>query len=682
VRSRGGSALRAVVALSLVGSVAGCKRPPTALVLAVRTDLGAPTEIDTIEISASRGGADRFRRTYDLATALKLPGTLTFQNGDGESASEPTTYVVRAKKASEAAWKVTRTARLGFVDEHTKLLRLSVERACVTIACSGDSTCVAGKCVSPDVDASALPDFESNDAALAGAAGAGASGTAGGSGGSGVGGKAGSSGVGGAAGGGGKAGSGGVGGLGGSSGVGGAGGVGGIGGSGGVGGSGGIGGSGGVGGSSGASGQAGGAGKSGSGGAGAAGKGGASGGASGQGGTGGASGAAGAAGGSGMGGSGGGALGCVDMVAPALAHTCARKTDGTAWCWGTGADSEVVDDGSKPAVLLAPTKLPTFGTSVAQIVTGMNATCVRDASGQLSCWGRNSEGGLGLGSGNLGVVDVPTKVALPGSVDAVYTGETHACVRLVSGDVWCWGENLKGQLGDGTLGNQPMPVPLPSLGTDVAEMAIGDGHTCALKVDGSLLCWGDDGAGALGDGTTVDQKTPLAITSLGTGVAHVTAGNFHTCALMKTGSVMCWGDNGYGQVNPTASNQTCPSVAACLPTPTVLTELGTTVAQVSAGSSHTCARMADGSVFCWGATFDGQLSDGPMVGPLVQVAGPGSAVDVQAGQDSSCMRKTDGSVVCWGRSGEGQLGTGTSVGSQCGVGVCMPTPMVVALPCP
>ena len=175
----------------------------------------------------------------------------------------------------------------------------------------------------------------------------------------------------------------------------------------------------------------------------------------------------------------------------------------------------------------------------------MGHTCAITTGGGLKCWGYNYYGQLGDGTTNSS--STPVDVAgLSQGVTAIAAGEGHTCA-LVSGGVKCWGNNWYGQLGDGTITQRSIPVDVVGLGSSMDAIAAGGGHTCALGSGGGVKCWGDNGYGQLGDGTTTDSSTPVDVVGLSSGVTAIAAGGGHTCALVS-GGVKCWGDNGYGQL--------------------------------------------------------------------------------------------------------------------------------------
>ncbi len=133
-------------------------------------------------------------------------------------------------------------------------------------------------------------------------------------------------------------------------------------------------------------------------------------------------------------------------------------------------------------------------------------------------------------------------------ITALAAGGDHTCALTTGGGVQCWGNNGSGQLGDGTTTDRSAPVAVVGLESGVAAIAAGGGHTCALTTGGGVQCWGDNSFGQLGDGTTTDRSTPVAVVGLGSGVAAIAAGAWHTCALTTEGRVWCWGWNSFGQL--------------------------------------------------------------------------------------------------------------------------------------
>lgn len=287
-----------------------------------------------------------------------------------------------------------------------------------------------------------------------------------------------------------------------------------------------------------------------------------------------------------------------------------------------------------------------------RLVPGGYHTCAFRSNGSIWCWGGNNKGQLGLGNTTARSTPQPL-TTLASGVTALAAGELHTCALKTDGSVWCWGENEFGQLGDGTLTQRNAPTAVDALSSDVTALAAGYKFTCALKTDGSAWCWGLNSSGQLGDGTTVNRSVPTAVSGLSSGVTAMAGGWTHACALKADGSVWCWGVNAHGQVGDGTQTQRLIPVA--------VNGLGSGVASLSAGSEFNCVRKTDGSVWCWGRGDGGQLGNTPTNDSWVPLAVTGldSVAVVTVGYSHACVLKNDDSVWCWGNNQFGQLGDGT-----------------------
>jgi alpha-tubulin suppressor-like RCC1 family protein len=243
---------------------------------------------------------------------------------------------------------------------------------------------------------------------------------------------------------------------------------------------------------------------------------------------------------------------------------------------------------------------------VVALSAGQYHTCALTAAGGVTCWGKNENGQLGDGqSCGIFVCTTPTDVVgLTDGVAAVASGGHHTCALTTSGGVKCWGWNRTGEVGDGTTTQRNTPVDVTELTSDVAAIAVGGRHTCALTTAGDVKCWGFNLYGEVGDGSTMDRSVPVDVVGLtGTPVA-LDAGFFHTCAQTATGGVQCWGRNVEGQVG---DGQVCGSACAA---PVNVSGLNGGVSAITTGFYHTCALTTAGAVRCWGRNFEGQIGDG------------------------------------------------------------------------
>ena len=326
-------------------------------------------------------------------------------------------------------------------------------------------------------------------------------------------------------------------------------------------------------------------------------------------------------------------------------HTCALLSDGALKCWGHNQNGQLGDgtfyDSPQPVSVWWPSQRPSDA--------GGNHTCGLSSSGGVKCWGANHYGQLGDGTttDRRNPVDV---TGLIGDVVGVSAGFLHSCAVLSSGDVKCWGDNSTGQLGDGTTTNRTDPVIVDGLAGSAVAVSAGQDHTCALLSTGGVECWGANGDGQLGDGTTIEclsfpfpcSPKPKAVIGLSSGVVAVSAGYGYSCALLVSGSVKCWGNNNG--------------------TPIAVGGLSSGVIAVSVGGGHACAILSNGGVKCWGNNGFGQLGDGTTTNRSspVQVGNLTSGVvSVTAGEYHTCALMDSDNVKCWGWNDYGQLGDGT-----------------------
>ncbi len=244
---------------------------------------------------------------------------------------------------------------------------------------------------------------------------------------------------------------------------------------------------------------------------------------------------------------------------------------------------------------------------------------------------------------------------------AVSAGVERACGVSSSGDGYCWGNNQAGALGDGSIVPRPTPTRI-ARGIEFTRVSAGSDHTCGRAVNGSAYCWGTGSLGQLGNGDTADQTVPTRV-ALAFPVLSVAVGGAHTCADSVGGTLYCWGDNAAGQLGDgsTTARNTPSKVLG-----------GKLFATFSTGTTHTCAVTASGEMSCWGGNASGQLGDGTTTDRLVPAAITGTFVAVAAGFDHTCALDAGGSAFCWGANGAGQLGDGTTILRLTPVAVVMP----------
>lgn len=251
------------------------------------------------------------------------------------------------------------------------------------------------------------------------------------------------------------------------------------------------------------------------------------------------------------------------------------------------------------------------------------------------------------------------------TVSKVSAGMNHTCAIMEGGVLKCWGDNFYGQLGDGTTIDKPYPVDVINLGSPVVAVSAGNYHTCAVLATGALKCWGINYFGQLGDGTTEMRPTPVAVSGLGSGVVAVSAGGAHTCARLITNALKCWGRNSDGQLGNGTVNTNANSF------PLDVSGMTTNTAAVSIGENHTCALTTGGGVKCWGDNSSGQLGDNSTTdrsSPVDVYNLSSGTTGIDSGRLHTCAL-VNGGVKCWGNNAYGQLGNGTLVNEKIPVDV-------------
>lgn len=338
-------------------------------------------------------------------------------------------------------------------------------------------------------------------------------------------------------------------------------------------------------------------------------------------------------------------------------HVCGLATDHSIWCWG-GGDSCELGDGlchSEGKPVMVGTR-----TDWQVLMTGHDDTCAIPTDGSLWCWGFNGRGQLG--DGTTTNIQVPTQigtatdwVTVDGSLGGKhYDTDSHTCGIRADASLWCWGDNREGQVGDGTTEPRHTPTQIGA-SQSWAQVSAGNAKTCAIRSDGTLWCWG---RGYLGNGDLEQYLVPTQIGKRDVW-ASVSAGDDGICAITDTAHLWCWGGNVYGDVGIGQTD--------VVPTPARVGH-GKTWSAVHAGSYTVCGvKAAAGSGFCWGLGTSGQLGspNDDVLRPTRIQGGPSSwQPSIVTTYQTGCGLGTDQTLWCWGSGRFGQLANGQKHGTS------------------
>lgn len=347
-------------------------------------------------------------------------------------------------------------------------------------------------------------------------------------------------------------------------------------------------------------------------------------------------------------------------------HTC-DLINGQISCWGSNRSGQV-GLASTDEEYLFKTEPVDLGETAVDIALGGAHTCAVGESGKVFCWGDNEHGQLGYET-TRGFSRTPEVVDLQEAV-AIAAGEDHTCAVLTNGGVRCWGSNYNGELGNGQLDEEHITFVERTISReivaglrDVVQVEAGDDTTCAVTIGGELYCWGYHFL------TDENEALPVLVDSLPAAAKTVVVGREHTCVLLDDGQVYCWGFGAYGQLGDgrdhfedvTTEPQPVPGLEE--------------ISHLAAGTVHTCGIGVSGTAYCWGFNTEGQvgviaqhtclLTDPCQLKPAEVEVLPdeGEPISITAGGRHSCVLFESGSAACWGSNSSGQLGSGNDADS-------------------
>jgi alpha-tubulin suppressor-like RCC1 family protein len=332
--------------------------------------------------------------------------------------------------------------------------------------------------------------------------------------------------------------------------------------------------------------------------------------------------------------------------------TCGVTTAGVGYCWGNNGIGQLGNGSTSNST--TPFKVA-GGLTFSSVSTGslQNYACGLATGGAAYCWGYNDYGQLGRGN----LTNSTSPVAVTGNLTftaLTVGGGGQACGLVAGGAAWCWGWNGSGQLGNpagGAFSSTPVPV---SGGLAFSGISAGqNGTTCGIATGGNAYCWGNNVDGEIGNGTTTNSGTPVAVSG-GLTFKSISAGFASTCGLTPGGAAFCWGDNSWGELgNGSTTNSKIP----------VAVGGGFTFSAISMGDAFACGVTTAGAAYCWGYNGLGQLGIGTTKNSSTPVPVPGGLtyVSISAGYAIACAVTPGGAAYCWGDNSSGQIGNRTTI---------------------
>ncbi|MGL6289892.1 MAG: fibronectin type III domain-containing protein, partial [Silanimonas sp.] len=325
------------------------------------------------------------------------------------------------------------------------------------------------------------------------------------------------------------------------------------------------------------------------------------------------------------------------MVAVGYSHSCAVVEGRGVQCWGLNTSGQLGSGGFGSRS--APITVAGLGADIAEVRADRDATCARSSSGAVSCWGRNEDGSIGDGDAEANPTPSDV-VGLAGIVQQVSLGTRHACALSAEGAVSCWGTDEYATLAnDEPFGTRLVATPIPGLESGFGSIAVGFGFACASRPSDGVWCWGANARGELGDGTTQPRGSPAKLRGVAPDPRQVVAGDRHACALDRSGDVWCWGSNLFGELGRGTTSFDAGQALRVIGLP------AGTIERLSVSAASTCAAYADGTQWCWGANFEGQLGDGTYTNRPSPARSTAFPEPIRLRSDS-CAISADGTMRC------------------------------------
>ena len=365
------------------------------------------------------------------------------------------------------------------------------------------------------------------------------------------------------------------------------------------------------------------------------------------------------------------------QISAGMYHSCGVTYDNLAYCWGADGVGQLGDGAVNISRRTRPVPVA-GGLRFLLVSAGFDHSCGVTTQNQIYCWGSNARGQLGDGSFH----DRSTPVLVSGQPPLslrfrfVSAGYVHTCAIHLSDSAWCWGNNDNGRLGDGTTAEHLWPAPVQG-GLLFRRIAAGGFHTCGVTTDSRAYCWGRNEQGQLGDGTLTSRHKPVPVAG-GRSFRWVTTNSANisfkwqsaTCGVSGGGRAYCWGSNLHGQLGDGSHTQRTTPVAV---------KGGLSFAQVNTGGGHSCGVTGSNLAYCWGYNGRGQLGDGTLTERITPRAVTGGhlfrAVPTAGGYAGghACGLTTGDAAFCWGLNAFGQVGDGSTTDRRVPTAVAGPT---------
>ncbi len=354
--------------------------------------------------------------------------------------------------------------------------------------------------------------------------------------------------------------------------------------------------------------------------------------------------------------------------------SCAlTTTPSTLYCWGDNTNWQLLNGSANPSLTPTVVNLSSTlsGAAITGYASGSETSCVLTSNSQIYCWGYGGQGQLGNGAfaGSHTPKQVAFTVARTGIIARIAGSGTNTfCALTTTSQIWCWGGNVYGSLGNNTTANSSTPVRVYANGALASKHIIsiaGSGNTfCAVDSAGAAYCWGDGTHGALGNGSTSSSSVPVAVSTSGAlsgkSIRQIAPADDHTCAVDTTGTVYCWGSNDFGTLGLGLPDG-LTTASSMRTTPQAVTALSAfTLTAVTSSGSESCALDTAGGLHCWGAEpiGDGYLENNAL-SPVTINGGLLSGVTlarISSSDYGTCAVDTGGSLYCWGINDFGQAG--------------------------